>query len=433
MKKRKLTNNIHLKIMSLAVGILVWLLVVNIDNPIETKTFIVQNANLLNSDYIESITGKMLLTEENQAPVRVYITGERKTLEGINPASDIQVVADLQQAQSTETDPVMVPYVATCTGIASANIKVVPQNLSVHLQEKATQEFTITPSVGDSKPGKGYEIGSLSVNPEKIKITGPKDLVGKIDNVSAVVNVDGITENTTQQTELIVTDKNGDQLDSELDNLRFDRKVSVSVRLWKIRTDVKIEAGYVGVPAEGYYVDADTVTTVPDVISVAGSQEALDELEGMGNTIWVPADYMDISGDNSDQEKKINITELLPDGLKLTSGSSEDVWVRVSILPEDSEAYEFSTADIEIRNLSKGMQAVFATAVLEIRVKKTEQGLEALDPKEDIKASVNLEDKEAGSYEVPVEIELPEGYELVKDEQAEIKISEISSVEESGE
>ena len=173
MKKRKLTNNIHLKIMSLAVGILVWLLVVNIDNPIETKTFIVQNANLLNSDYIESITGKMLLTEENQAPVRVYITGERKTLEGINPASDIQVVADLQQAQSTETDPVMVPYVATCTGIASANIKVVPQNLSVHLQEKATQEFTITPSVGDSKPGKGYEIGSLSVNPEKIKITGP--------------------------------------------------------------------------------------------------------------------------------------------------------------------------------------------------------------------------------------------------------------------
>ena len=46
---------------------------------------------------------------------------------------------------------------------------------------------------------------------------------------------------------------------------------------------------------------------------------------------------------------------------------------------------------------------------------------------------MNLEDKEAGSYEVPVEIELPEGYELVKDEQAEIKISEISSVEESGE
>ena len=33
MKKRKLTDNLSLKIMSVAIAIVVWLIVVNIDNP----------------------------------------------------------------------------------------------------------------------------------------------------------------------------------------------------------------------------------------------------------------------------------------------------------------------------------------------------------------------------------------------------------------
>lgn len=37
--KKNLTKNIPLKIMSVVVGILVWLIVVNVDNPIVTKGF----------------------------------------------------------------------------------------------------------------------------------------------------------------------------------------------------------------------------------------------------------------------------------------------------------------------------------------------------------------------------------------------------------
>ena len=53
------------------------------------------------------------------------------------------------------------------------------------------------------------------------------------------------------------------------------------------------------------------------------------------------------------------------------------------------------------------------------------------DPDEEsIKASIDLEGREEGSYEVPVDITLPEGYELVDDVVAEINISEISDVSE---
>ena len=51
-------------------------------------------------------------------------------------------------------------------------------------------------------------MGSLSSNPEKIKITGPKSLINKIDKVNASIDVDGATEDVTQETEVKIIDKN---------------------------------------------------------------------------------------------------------------------------------------------------------------------------------------------------------------------------------
>ena len=48
------------------------------------------------------------------------------------------------------------------------------------------------------------------------------------------------------------------------------------------------------------------------------------------------AEAIDISGRDKDCEEKINISDYLPEGLKLTSDSSEDVFVHVNILPEGS-------------------------------------------------------------------------------------------------
>lgn len=52
--KEKLTNNLSLKILSLIVAILVWLLVINVDNPIVTRSFVVTDVQLLNEAYIDA-------------------------------------------------------------------------------------------------------------------------------------------------------------------------------------------------------------------------------------------------------------------------------------------------------------------------------------------------------------------------------------------
>ena len=427
MKKKKITDNLSLKIMSVAVAVVVWLIVVNIDNPVGTNYYTITNVELINKEYVESsdTIGKMCMPEENQDTVRVAITADKKTRDKIR-VSDISAVADLQQAVSLDTNPVMVPITVTCSvsGIGPGDIKVTPQNLSVNLDEKETQEFVVNVTRGDTKPGKDYEVGSLTANPEKVRITGPKSLVNKIDKVNAAIELNGKTQDFTQEVTLSIIDKNQEALsDSEMNSLRIENnaQVIVTAKLWKIRQGVKISAGYVGTPAEGY--QAGMIKTVPDTISVAGSTEGLETLAANDNVITIPSESIDISGESSDVEKKISLTDLLPDNVKLTSDSSEDVWVTVSILPEGSREFSFPTKEIEVKNKPDDLQVTFETAQIAIRIKSDSKDLDDLDVTKDIKASIDLEDKEEGNYEVPVTVSLPDGYEIVENVSTEVVIS----------
>ena len=437
MKKRKITDNIPLKIMSVAVAVVLWLIVVNIDNPIGTNYYTINDVELINKEYVESsdTIGKMCMPEQNQDSVKIAITASKKIRDKIK-VTDISAVADLQQAVSLDTDPVMVPITVTCSvpGVSSNDIKVTPQNLSVNLDEKETQEFVVNVSRGDTKPGKDYEVGSLTANPEKVRITGPKTLVNKIDKVNATIELDGNTQDFTQDVNLTIIDKNQEALsDSEMNSLRIENnaKVVVTARLWKIRQVVGISASYVGTPADGYEVGS--VKTVPDTISVAGSTEGLESLAENNNVITIPADSIDISGESQDVEKKISLNNLLPDNVKLTSDSSEDVWVTVNILPVGSKEFDIPTKNIEVKNKPDDLQVTFETAQIELRIKSDTKNMDDLDAQKDIKLSIDLDGKKEGNYEVPVKVVLPDGYETVEDVTTEVVISSGTAVDDSKE
>lgn len=427
MKKNKLlSNNFPLKVLSVAVGILVWLLVVNVDNPTMTRTLTLplSRIEIANEAYIDS-NGMMYTLDDSQTSFKVSITGGRKTVEKINTAN-LVATADLQQAVSLETDPVMVPVSVACEGVSSSNldIEVTPKNLSVIVEEKKTQEFVVTVTRGETKPAKGYEVGELSSNPEKVKITGPTSLINKIDKVSAYISVDNITEDVSKEVELSIVDKNGEQLNSTQLSYLNVPKVTVSAKLWKVVT-VNVNAGYFGSPASGYYVE--NVETIPNSISVTGSEEALSKLEFVNGRRTISAGNIDISGKTEDYEEKINMSQMLPEGISLVSDASADVWVRISILPDGSTAYDIPTKNILVESVPEGMQVTFETDKIEVRVKKAE-GLEALET-EDIAAAIVWEDMEAGTYEVPVTITLPDGYELVQSVTAEIEVSKVQTAE----
>ena len=400
MKKTKLTRNFTLKIMSVFIGFLIWFIVVNVDNPVSSKSITIagENVELQNTAYVDS-ANMMCMQDDDPDPIRVTITGERRLLSRITQ-TNITLTADLQQAGSLDTDPVMVPITASCPGISPENIKVTPQYLSVRLEEK-------------------------------VKITGPKSLVNKIDKVNATVDVDGRTKDFSEEAELNIIDKNQDSLAGRMAYLTIDNtKVVVTTKFWKIRTGVNIGADYVGVPADGYQVES--VTTVPDTVSIAGTDEALETLKQNDNTIWIGGTDIDITGETTDIEKKVSLKDVLPEDVKLTSGTSEDVWVKVSILPIGSHSYGLPSNQVTVDNLADNLLVTFGTDKIEIRVKATAGELDDFNLDE-VKASVDLKDMEVGSYQIPVTVKLPKGFELLDDVVADVTISEVSNSDTNNE
>ena len=425
--KNRLTQNLSLKILSLLIGILVWLIVVNMDNPVIKRSFILSDVELLNEAYIDA-TGKVALKTEEQTSIRVTVKGPRKTLSKLS-TTDIKATADLQQAVSLETNPVMIPINVTVSGIVSSNISVSPQNLSVKLEDKVSGEFIVAVNNGGNTPGSGYEIGSQTVSPEKVRITGPRSLMNKIDKVNVNINIGGATSDQTTSGTVIVIDKNAEALtDVQMSNLKIDNngQVNVTTKLWKVRTDVVLEAGTTNKPESGYRVDR--VTSVPSTVSVAGSEEALSTLRQNGNKIIV-SEKVDVYAADSDVEQKVDISRDLPEGIKLTSGTSSEALLTAVIVPDDSEIFNIPTSRITVENLADGMQAAFSLEKIEIRVRAVgDTDLDSFRVKQ-VKASVDLEGENEGTRDFPVSIELPEGFELIDEVTAQLTISEVANAD----
>ena len=425
--KNRITRNLSLKILSLLIGIVVWLLVVNLDNPVITKNFILQDVELVNEAYIDT-TGKVALKTGEQTNIRVTVKGARKTVSRLS-VSDIKATADLQQAVNLDTKPVMIPINVTATGIVSSNISVWPQNISVTLEDKVSNEFIVAVNNGESKPGSGYEVGTQTVSPEKLRITGPRSLMNKIDKVNVNNNLGGTTSDQTSSGTVVVIDKNGEALtDVQMSNLKIENggQVTVTTKLWKVRTDVVLEAGYTGTPEEGYRVDS--VSSVPSTVSVAGSAEALEALRQDGYRIAI-SENVDVSGADSDVEQKVDFSQDLPDGIKLTSGTSSEALLTAVIVPDESRIFTIPTSRIEVGNLPKGMQAAFELEKIEIRVRATDgEDMEAFDI-DKVNVSVDLDGEKEGTSDFRVDVELPEGFELIDEVTAQITISEVANAD----
>mgnify|MGYP000007717262 FL=1 len=331
----------------------------------------------------------------------------------------------MTQIISKDTTPIMVPVEVTGTGISDSDITVRPRNIQVDIEKQKSVEKTIAVSTGDTQPDKDYEIGNLKANPEKVTISGPETIINKIDKVVALIDVTGRKESNIEiKSQLKIYDKNLDELSpKQLEYLNIkeisDNTIRIQAQFWKVKQNVKIKAEYSGEPKRGYEVDS--INLVPDTISVAGTDEALKKLEQEGNTLEIPGKYIDVTDKTGDFEQNIDLSELLPEDLKLVRDLNSSVIATVKILPYNSRDYEVSVTQIEADNKAEDLDLVFQDEQITIRVKAKEQDLDSLSAA-NIQVQIDLSGYGEGEYEVPVTVTLPGGYELVESIKVKVKL-----------
>lgn len=192
-----------------------------------------------------------------------------------------------------------------------------------------------------------------------------------------------------------------------------------------MRSGVSLRVETSGEPAPGYTVGNIAVT--PSTLSVVGSRAVLDSLEQNGNVITIPADsgLVDVTDRSSDVSVKIDIREILPDGLSLASQISNTAVVSVQILPANSRSITVDTKNIDIDGLLDGYSCVFESSSLVVKIQGSPEILDGLTASS-LHARVELSGILTGRQKIPVIVDLPDGTSLVEDVMVGVIISRLS-------
>ena len=190
--KEKITHNLGLKILSVVIAFLVWLIVVNVSNPEVTDSVNVP-LEVLNGDVLAN-AGLSYKIENNRTSVTVAYTARTHDLSGISKA-DFRAYVDLADYYpATGTVPVYVEVLNNKEGRLSS-VSARPSVLRVETEEIQQKDFDLAAhEVGT--PAAGYEVDSIQLSPSMVTVEAPESVIGRISSVGVDINVEGLSSET---------------------------------------------------------------------------------------------------------------------------------------------------------------------------------------------------------------------------------------------
>ena len=429
--KHKWTNNLGLKIVSLLVSCLIWVVVTNTNDPENTQVYKNVPITIKNQDTITN-ANKTFTVVDGVDKINVYVTA-RKSVRSSLAADSFIVKADMENYNEALGT---VPLEISCEDgrIRQEDIRMLPSSLKISMEDKVEQNFGMA-VVTTGKPDKGYEVGKTTiVTGDTIRIAGPESLINIIGKVTISVDVTNMSMGSTDFYPIRIEDKNGATLtDGQMSNLELKNSDGVSLQnnsaevrteLWKVYNDIPLKVEVTGEVAPGYKVSA--VTLAPQTINLVAEENAIEELGG----IIQLKDPVNVEGMTETQDFTVDLNDTLNqyDDIRLESDISSAITVHVGIDEVGSKTFQMPISDIIMHNTPSDKKLIFSPAdAVSISVKTTsEDSEEAITlTLSDISAEIDLKSCEInGSYTLPVNVTLPEGYELVNDVSIVVNIEE---------
>ena len=429
--KHKWTNNLGLKIVSLLVSCLIWVVVTNTNDPESTQVYKNVPITIKNQDTITN-ANKTFTVVDGVDKINVYVTA-RKSVRSSLAADSFIVKADMENYNEALGT---VPLEISCEDgrIRQEDIRMLPSSLKISMEDKVEQNFGMA-VVTTGKPDKGYEVGKTTiVTGDTIRIAGPESLINIIGKVTISVDVTNMSMGSTDFYPIRIEDKNGATLtDGQMSNLELKNSDGVSLQnnsaevrteLWKVCNDIPLKVEVTGEVAPGYIVSA--VTLAPQTINLVAEENAIEELGG----IIQLKDPVNVEGMTETQDFTVDLNDTLNqyDDIRLESDISSAITVHVGIDEVGSKTFQMPISDIIMHNTPSDKKLIFSPAdAVSISVKTTsEDSEEAITlTLSDISAEIDLKSCEInGSYTLPVNVTLPEGYELVNDVSIVVNIEE---------
>ncbi|MCC8139289.1 MAG: hypothetical protein LIO67_03140 [Lachnospiraceae bacterium] len=413
MKKRVL-NNLSWKILSVVAAIICWIVVVNIDDTIESKTIRNVSVTLINTDALTS-QDQTYMIEEGTDKVNITVYARRTELAKVKE-SDFTVTADVEKDLRYDS---MVKIEVTYTG--SATIDSVSQsreNVLLSIEEKVTEQFKVIVETTGS-PSDGLVVGATTPEQTLIEVSGPKSEVERVKRVVAEVDITGITGTTTRTCRLKLTNSDGEEItSSQLEYTGKDTDFSVTITTLSTKL-VGISFDISEAAPEGYGVAS--ISYKPETVTIAGEASAIRSIYNLN----IPASALNPDGETGTVQQTVDISQYLDDDIQIPSEEEQEIAVTMEIVANETGEYSVAADSVVLENLETGLAAELVDAdTLVITVTGLPSALAALT-EEDITASVDLSEvTRRGTYTETLTVTLPDGLSCAEAPEVTIEVTE---------
>lgn len=415
------TNNLGLKVVALLFAIAIWLVVVSIDDPTQTRPFTTA-ITIENADYMEE-QGRYFEPLNADMTVTFKVSVSRSIMKNLSN-TDFKAVADMENIEEVDraNGIYRIPIDIMATRYASSiAFSGKTQYMEVKVEDLITAQFPLKAAyVGE--PGETSAVGAMKVSPNIIKVTGPESVVDDISSVQAVIDVTGATTDLTDSVTPTVYNTAGEVMDVSKLSFSID-KVTVSAEILNIRK-LAIKAETSGIVANGYICTE--VQIDPSRIAVKGNADVLQTL----GDIVIPSDVLNVNGANVDVVRTIDITEYLPEGVSLVN--SEDTEVTLTAVIEEivTREYELPTAGFAIDGNVAGYKVSVTQDTVKVSIRGVKSHLETLDVAT-LGGRLDISGLSAGKHMLPLNVLYlnSEIYAIVGTPMVEVTITDNASGE----
>ena len=317
----KLKNNSKIKIISLLSAMVLWMYVMAIVDPEETKLF--ENIPVTITNKNELNERDLVIYPEQDLTTNIYVTGKLSNLKKVTK-DDINVYGQINNPLEGNNEI----YLKVSTS-QRVNYDFKNPVMIVTLEKIISEDKSIKVDITGSGKNNVDNI-MLQDNIDKVSVSGPRSLVNKVKRVVGTVKVNGELNDFSQSIKLEPVDANG--------------KVVEGIELEKDSVNVNITLL--------------TQKTVPITLKLSDNSESGVNYTMSQNTVTIKGKKDIVDSINDIETQPVKLSEILP-------GTSKDIYLQVPsgitietkyiTIKKNSEEnavaeYTYTAENIEIRN-----------------------------------------------------------------------------------
>lgn len=330
--KKKLLNNLGLKIISIVLAIVFWLVVMNVSDYSMTVKIEDIPVQQLNGEVLEELD--QVYDVASGDTVDIIVRGRRSVVSRLGK-DDFIATADLSTMSITNTVQI---FVTPKSGSLEDEISIsyVDNTMKLNLEDKVVTPLPIKVKT-EGEPADGYAVGEIEVKPNIVNVEGPKSAVDKITEVRATVNVSGVNTSCEKETIIELYDAYGELIHNDKIFVS-QNNIKLNISVYPVK-NVAVHVSTIGTAGTGY--DVAQIVYQPQTIQIAGPKEKIDKITS------IEIDDLSVSGLTENFETMINVNDYLPEDVFVV-GENNDIAVSVTIEKLESVTYDINVRDITL-------------------------------------------------------------------------------------